>query len=78
MRTPNGKMYRLVALVIALVMLTTLALPAYAADSTDPITARNLSFTRSMEMPIVQDGLANGTVLAPPYTMTAESVKLSI
>ena len=40
MRTPHSKMHRLVALVIALVLLITLALPAYAADSTDPITAR--------------------------------------
>ena len=38
MRIPNDKMHRLVALVISLVLLITLALPIQAAASTDTNT----------------------------------------
>ena len=63
MRIPNDKMNRLVALVISLVLLITLALPIQAAASTDTTLETVYPFDGNANS---SDGLANGTVSGTP------------
>ena len=63
MRVPNDKMHRLVALVISLVLLITLALPIQAAASTDTTLETVYPFDGNANS---SDGLANGTVSGTP------------
>lgn len=69
MRVPQDKMRRLVALVMSLVMLITLAVPAQAADSTTEATVTEATYTALYPFDgnaNSSDGLANGTVSGTP------------
>ncbi|KRF42249.1 LamG domain-containing protein [Paenibacillus sp. Soil787] len=63
MRVPNDKMRRLVALVISLVLLITLAFPIQAAASTDTTLETVYPFDGNADS---TDGSANGTVSGTP------------
>ncbi len=69
MRVPQDKMHGLVALVMSLVLLITLALPAQAADSTTEATVTEATYETFYPFDgnaNSSDGLANGTVSGTP------------